>query len=235
MTILGIDSATPTASVALRRDGELVASFRAAAGNTHSACLLPMIESVLSLCGIKAADLDLIGCGVGPGSFTGVRIGVSTAKGLADAHGIACLGASSVEGAAVASGADGALVVPVFNARRGNVYSAVFRLENGGLCRLTDDMIISVADLCDTLAQYAAPVVFTGDAADDCFAAARDAKLPALPVDPGSKLPDAARICEICERKWESADEQTRLGFTSAALTPVYLRPGRVAAAALPE
>ena len=234
MTILGIDSATPTASVALRRDGELLASYRAAAGSTHSACLLPMIESVLSLCSVKVSDLYLIACGAGPGSFTGVRIGVSTAKGLAAPYDIPCVGVSSLEGAAVTVG-DGALAVPVFNARRGNVYSAIFRSQNGKLCRLTDDMIISVGDLCAELAKHGAAVTFTGDAADECFAAATAAHIAAFPVEAERKLPDAARICAVAAQMWESADGDERRAFTAEALAPVYLRAGRVATAALPE
>ena len=234
MTILGIDSATPSASVALSRDGSVLASYRSAAGNTHSECLLPMIESVLSLCGVGVSDLDLIGCGVGPGSFTGVRIGVSAAKGLAAPRDIPCVGVSSIEGAASLA-CDGALVVPVFNARRGNVYSAIFQSKDGDLCRLSDDMIISVDELCEKLAARGETVVFTGDAADECFEAARSANIAARSVDPGEKLPDAARVCALCERKWEAAGEAERRLFTAEALAPVYLRPGRVASAALPE
>ena len=234
MTILGIDSATPTAAAALFCDGELLASFRAAAGNTHSECLLPMIESVLSLCGVSVAELDLIACGVGPGSFTGVRIGVSTAKGLAAANAIPCVGVSSLEGAAQSAG-DGALVVPAFNARRGNVYSAIFRSKRGELCRLTEDMIISVGELCDDLAARGEIVMFTGDAADDCFAAATAIGIGAMAVEAERKLPDAARICAAADRIWTRSDDSERKCFTAEALRPVYLRPGRVATAALPE
>ena len=235
MTVLAIDSATPTASAALWRDGELVASFRAAAGSTHSECLLPMIEKALEVCEIGVADLDLIACGVGPGSFTGVRIGVATAKGLAAPRGIPCVGVSSLEAAAYPLSCAEGLVVPAFNARRGNVYTAIFSASRGAIERLTDDAIISVGELCETLAAYRKPVHFAGDAAREVFAAAKDAGLDAIPVADGAILPDAGAICAVAAARYEDAGEDGRRAYTAEALAPTYLRPGRAGNAALPE
>ena len=236
MTVLALDSSTPSAAVALWRDGELLASDRAAAGNTHSACLLPMIEHILSVCSLTVGDVDLFACGVGPGSFTGVRIAVSTAKGLAAPLEKPCVALSSLEACASAlSYADGT-VVPVFNARRGNVYAAVFSAKDGALCRICDDMIISVAGLCDTLvSRGTGKVYFAGDAARDVFAAAKDAGINAAPVSPSASVTDAAGMCALAARIYEAAGEEKRRGFTADALSPVYLRPGRAAGAALPE
>ena len=235
MTVLAVDSSTPTAAVALCRDGDLLASFRTAAGSTHSACLLPMIENTLSLCGVSVADVDLFVCGVGPGSFTGVRIAVATVKGLAAPLDKPCVGVSSLELCAAAlAGAEG-LIVPVFNARRGNVYSAVFSSSGGGLSRLGEDMIISVAELCEMLRPYGRPVYFAGDSAREVYAAARDSGIDAAPVSETAILPDAAQICAVAAARYEAAGDEAKRAYTADALTPVYLRPGRVATAALPE
>lgn len=235
MTVLGIDGSTPCASVALWRDGSLLASFRCAAGNTHSERLLPMMEKTLEVCSLGVSDVDLFACGVGPGSFTGVRIAVSTVKGLAAPFGTPCVGMSSLEGCAASFGYFSGIVVPVFNARRSNVYSALFSVSEGELKRLGEDMIISVSELCDTLAEYKKTVCFAGDAAKECFAAARDAGIGALPVSDASLLIDAGQMCALAAARYEKASDEEKRAYTPDALSPVYLRPGRVANAALPE
>ena len=235
MIVLAVDSSTPTAATALWRDGELLASFRAAAINTHSECLLPMIEKTLALCGVSVADVDLLACGVGPGSFTGVRIAVAAVKGLAAPLDKPCVGVSSLEGAAAAYAHLDALVAPVFNARRGNVYSAIFSAKHGELTRLTDDEIISVGELCKKLAGYRREVMFVGDDANACLAAARDAGLSAIPGGEGCDLVDASAMCAIAAREYETRYEKDAPAFSATALSPVYLRPGRAGASALPE
>lgn len=233
MTVLGIDSATPTAAVALWRDGDLLASFRLTAGGTHSVCLLPMVEQMLSYSGVAIADIDLFACGVGPGSFTGVRIGVSTVKGLAAPLDKPCVAVSSLEGAAAALFHASGLIVPVFNARRGNVYCAVFDSPNGVLTRLTEDSILPISELCESLKEYDRPVCFAGDAARECCEAARVTGVLQRDVPSGVLLTDAAQLCAIAARRYGEASDRTV--FSAAALAPVYLRPGRVANAPLPE
>ena len=235
MIVLAVDSSTPTAAAAISRDGSLIASLRSAAGNTHSECLLPMIEKALSLCSLTVGDVDLFACGVGPGSFTGVRIAVATVKGLAAPLGTPCVGVSSLEGCAASlSYADG-LVVPVFNARRGNVYTAIFSAERGSVSRLTDDDIIPLDELCASLRAYGHVVYFAGDAARDALAAAADAGIDAAPVAPSAMLVDAAGMCSLAALRYEATDADAKREFTADALSPVYLRPGRAANAALPD
>lgn len=235
MIVLAVDGSTPTAAVALSRGGSLIASLRSAAGNTHSECLLPMIEKALSLCSLTVGDVDLFACGVGPGSFTGVRIAVAAVKGLAAPLGTPCVGVSSLEGCAASIPYAEGLVVPVFNARRGNVYTAIFCAERGSVSRLTDDAIIPLDELCATLRAYGRSVCFAGDAARDALAAAVDAGVNAAPVAPSAPLVDAAGMCSLAALLYEAADDEAKRSFTADALSPVYLRPGRVASAALPE
>ena len=148
MLILALDSTAVVASVALCNDGTPIAQFTVKNGNTHSETLLPMVESVLKTAGITVDDVDLFACSVGPGSFTGVRIGVSTikAENLIPAKGILC---------------------PVMNARRGQVYNALFRYENGTLVRLCADRALAVIELEEELLAMGEPVFFSGDGVDE--------------------------------------------------------------------
>ncbi len=233
MTVLGIDSATPCAAVALWRDGELLASFRMKAGGTHSVCLLPMVEQILTYSGVCIADVDLFACGVGPGSFTGVRIGVSTVKGLAAPLDRPCVAVSSLESAAASHCFAPGIVVPVFNARRGNVYCAIFDSKDAMPVRLSEDMILSVDELCDRLLCFNTAVRFVGDNARECADAARCCGISANSVPENALLTDSAQMCAIAAKRY--ADGADKSAFSAAALAPVYLRPGRVANAALPE
>jgi tRNA threonylcarbamoyladenosine biosynthesis protein TsaB len=235
MIVLAVDSSTPTAAAALWRDGALLASFRTSAGNTHSECLLPMIEHALGTCGVNVADVDLFACGVGPGSFTGVRIAVSTVKGLAAPYDKPCVGISSLEGAASSCGYANGVVVPAFNARRGNVYCAAFSAKNGTISRLTEDAIISVEELCGQLSGYKERVLFVGDAAGECVSAAKDAGLDVCPTPDQALLIDAAGMCALAAGTYSAANEEEKSAFTADSLLPLYLRPGRAANAALPE
>lgn len=233
MTVLGIDSATPCASAALWRDGETLASFRLKAGGTHSVCLLPMVEQMLAYSGVGIGDVDLFACGVGPGSFTGVRIAVSTVKGLAAPHYTPCVAVSSLEGAATALCHAPGIIVPVFNARRGNVYCAVFDSQNAVPVRLTEDIILPMDELCERLREYESDVRFTGDAARECYDVACSLGVAADSVPDSALLTDIAQICAVAAERYGEADDKSV--FDAALLAPVYLRPGRVANAALPE
>ena len=108
MTVLGIDTSSAFASAALVKNGTLAASFTLNAGHTHSETILPMIKNVLGASSVTVDEISLVACTTGPGSFTGVRIGVSSAKGLCEPRRIPCVGVSALEAAAyTAAGADG--------------------------------------------------------------------------------------------------------------------------------
>lgn len=230
MIILGIDTSTPAAAAALWKDGTVSASYRLNAGKSHSTSILPMVKQMLELCGVGPADVDLFACGVGPGSFTGVRIGVSTVKGLAEAQDKPCVGVSSLLASASSFKMFSGLVVPVFNARRGNVYSAVFLAEDGSLRRLTEDMIISADGILSDISGRSLPVCFTGDSAGELFGRAKEAGIDAVWAGDGAELTDVGEMCRIAEGIYEKGGN-----FSPEALRPIYLRPGRIAAAAMPE
>lgn len=168
MKILSVDSSAIVASVALSDDGRLLAEYTLNNKNTHSETLLPMIESLLSFFSMSADDVDLFAVSTGPGSFTGVRIGTATVKGLAFAKGKPCVGVSTLEAIAYNLRFHKGIVCPVMNARRSQVYTAIFRSDGEKLERLTDDLAISISELDTMLAEYNEEIVLAGDGYDIC-------------------------------------------------------------------
>ena len=149
MKILAVDSTAKTATVALCDDRTMLAEFTLNNGNTHSETLLPMIESMLNAFGMKPHDVDLFACSAGPGSFTGVRIGVATVKGLAFGSGRPAVGVSTLEALArnLDFGDDASKIIcPVMDARRGQLYTARFVRRGSELERLTPDRAISYTE-----------------------------------------------------------------------------------------
>ena len=163
MIILAIDSTAVSGSVAVCRDEELLCEFTLNIGNTHSETLLPMVESALGACGMSVNDVDLFACDEGPGSFTGVRIGVSTVKGLAFGADKPCAGVSTLEALAYNLIGFEGIACPVMNARRDQVYNALFEVNNGKLVRLCEDRAISISELEEELLNYNAPIYLSGD------------------------------------------------------------------------
>lgn len=166
MKILSLDSSASVATVALADGERLLAEYTLNNGNTHSETLLPMVESVLKMHGLTPDDIDLFAATAGPGSFTGVRIGVSTLKGLAFGTDKPCVAVSTLEAIAENLSVCSGLVCPVMNARRSQVYTALFRSDGKNLTRLMPDSAISIEELDGILAKYGEPVYFSGDGYD---------------------------------------------------------------------
>ena len=163
MKILAVESSAVTASAALWEDGKCLGLTYANCGLTHSETLLPMIEGLLKHCSLTPADADLLAVARGPGSFTGVRIGVATAKGLSWGADRPCCGVSTLEAMArQAAFLEGRLLCCCMDARRDQVYNALFRAEVGKLIRLSEDRAIALRDLLPELTE--APVL-VGDGA----------------------------------------------------------------------
>ncbi len=163
MKILALDSTATTASVALCEDTRLIAMTTLNAGLTHSEALLPLVEQLLLRAHLTVDDVDLFACSEGPGSFTGVRIGAATVKGLAFGRGKPCIGVSTLEALAHNLLCCDGIICPVMNARRDQVYNALFRIQNGTLTRLCDDRAISVSRLTEELGAYNEPIYICGD------------------------------------------------------------------------
>lgn len=170
MNILAIDSSAVTAGCAVLSDGRTVSSGFVNIGLTHSQTLLPLIDRTLAASALQLADIDCVAVSAGPGSFTGVRIGVAAAKGIAFRGNIPCAAVSTLE--AIAYGAAGlsGICCAVMDARREQVYNALFRLEYPeSVTRLTDDRAISIADLCTELEGTQGTIWLCGDGAELCM------------------------------------------------------------------
>ena len=159
MNILAVDTAGKTAGVALLQDDRLLYEVYLDAGMTHSETLMPMIDTCLKMCGMTCADIDLYGVNAGPGSFTGLRIGLAAVKGLAFPRETLCAPVSTLEALAAAHTGEGT-VLCALDARRAQVYSAAFDLATHG--RLLEDDARAVADLADFVENCKKPLFFVG-------------------------------------------------------------------------
>lgn len=163
MLILAFESSAKAASVALVRDGALISQYSQCTALTHSRTLLPMAEDMLKNAELSMTDVDMIAVAHGPGSFTGIRIGVSTVKGLSWAADKPCVGVSTLEAMAWHGLAAGGYVCPVMDARRAQVYNAIFRIEEGRPVRMTEDRPIALEELAQELSALDGPIFLVGD------------------------------------------------------------------------
>ena len=166
MNILAVDTAGKTAGVALLQDDRLLYEVYLDAGMTHSETLMPMIDTCLKMCGMTCADIDLYGVNAGPGSFTGLRIGLAAVKGLAFPRETLCAPVSTLEALAAAHTGEGT-VLCALDARRAQVYSAAFDLAIHQ--RLLEDDARAVADLAQFVENCKKPLFFVGDGASLCY------------------------------------------------------------------
>lgn len=166
MNLLALDTAGKTAAVAVLRDDTLLYEAQCNNGLTHSETLLPMIDTALKACGLTVDDLDVLGVTNGPGSFTGLRIGLAAVKGLAFPRETLCAPVSTLEALAAAHTGEGT-VLCALDARRAQVYSAAFDLATHS--RLLEDDARAVADLADFVENCKKPLFFVGDGASLCY------------------------------------------------------------------
>ena len=163
MLILAFETSAKAASVALHDGAKLLGESYQNTGLTHSQTLMVMAEDLLKQCGYTAKDVTHVAVAAGPGSFTGVRIGVAAAKGLAWGLQVPCHGVSTLASMAENLGIYEGIVCACMDARRNQVYNALFRAEQGTLCRLTEDRAISLAELGAELERMEGPVYLVGD------------------------------------------------------------------------
>lgn len=163
MKILAIDTTATVATAAITENSAPLAEYTVNNGNTHSETLLPMIESLLCTLSLRICDIDAFALSAGPGSFTGVRIGAATLKGLAFGSQKPCVEVSTLEALAQNLILYKGLICPVMNARRSQVYTALFRSNGENLERLMPDSAISIEELDGILAQYGEKIALVGD------------------------------------------------------------------------
>ena len=219
MKILALETSAKSASVAVVENGTVLASAYQCSGLTHSRTLMPMVEDMLRNSELKREDLDAIAVAAGPGSFTGLRIGVSAAKGLAWALEKPCCAVSTLEGMAEnLRHLDDTLVICAMDARRNQVYNALFLAKDGELQRVSDDRAIGLDELLAELGTMDLPEkrVVLGDGAELCHRYLTENGFACRLAPPQLIRQNAAGVALAAERKGEliSANE----------LAPVYLR-----------
>lgn len=165
MLILSLDSSAKPSSVAVCKDGALLGQYFQNSGLTHSRTLLAMAEALLKNLDLNVNDIDLIAVSKGPGSFTGVRIGVAASKGLAFGADKPVCGVSTLEAMAHQTPETDCIICAAMDARRNQVYNALFHRQDGALIRLCEDRALSLDDLADDLKKYNDIVYIVGDGA----------------------------------------------------------------------
>ena len=169
MLILAFETSAKAGSVALMDEIRLLGESYCNTGLTHSQTLMSMAEDLLKNCGRSPADVTAVAVAAGPGSFTGVRIGAAAAKGFAWGAELPCLGVSTLEAMARNLGVWQGYVCCAMDARRSQVYNAIFRAEGGVLTTVAEDRAISLAELGEELKILSEPVFLVGDGSDLCY------------------------------------------------------------------
>ena len=219
MLILAFETSAKAASVALLENGKLLGEAYQNTGMTHSQTLMVMAEDLLKTAGKAATDVDAVAVAEGPGSFTGVRIGVAAAKGFAWGRDIPCVGISTLEAMAVSLGAYDGYVCPVMDARRSQVYNALFAVKAGKLERIAEDRAISLADLGNELKNLEKSVFLVGDGSNLCYNTLLEG-VPHLVLPAEHHMHQRAVGVAILAQQKLDAGETCHGG----ALTPNYLR-----------
>ena len=219
MLILAFETSAKAASVALMDDHKLLGESYQNTGLTHSQTLLPMAQTLIESCGYMPRQIEAVAVAAGPGSFTGIRIGIAAAKGFAWGKELPCYGVSTLEAMALNLGVHNGLVVPVMDARRSQVYTAAFRAEGGNLTRFREDRAISLQELGEELKNADLPIFLVGDGSVLCYNTLRE-------IVPQMILPPEHRMHQRAAGVGLAAARKIAAGETGngAELTPNYLR-----------
>ncbi|QCZ50188.1 tRNA (adenosine(37)-N6)-threonylcarbamoyltransferase complex dimerization subunit type 1 TsaB [Levilactobacillus brevis] len=194
MKILAIDTSNRPLSVAVLDDTTVLAAITVTVHQKHAEYLLPEIERLLAMAALKPGDLDRVVVAAGPGSYTGIRIAVTTAKTLAATLDLDLVAVSSLATLAANVPVEGALVAPIFDARNQNVFAGLYRIKAGMPVPVIADAHVNITTFLTAVTEYAEPVWFLGDAAhfDDLINTTVSAATPV--VNPWMNLPQAATI-----------------------------------------
>lgn len=220
MKVLALDSTAKTASVCICDGEQLISVYSVNAGLNHSETLLPMVENALKTAQMTIEDIEMFAISVGPGSFTGVRIGVSLVKGLAFGKNVPCVGVSTIEALAYNLKGFEGYVVPVMDARRDQVYNAVFYSDGTDIKRLTEDRAISLSELDAELLKINTEncdVYFCGDGYSKAEALGSFGKETPMIL----REQNAYSVAQTALKKY---GDGTNGEYTDSELVPVYLR-----------
>ena len=214
---VAIDSSTDTASLALVQDGTVLAELTWRCGQNHSTQLLPHLSHLLSQSKLSLQSADCIIVARGPGSYNGLRVGISTAKGLAFSLGISIIGVSTLEVEAYQQAERGLPICPIFNAGRGEITTARYQKKGNQWCQLTAEHITTVDILCS---QITGKTVFCSEFVPSIAEQLRkQLKQKAIILSPAAGLRRASFLAELGLKRFKAGDYDN-----PATLQPLYLR-----------
>ena len=221
MKILGLESSATSAGVSVVEDGKVIALETSNTGLTHSQTLMPMVENTLKKADVTINDIDFLAISNGPGSFTGVRIGVSAVKGICDPLNKKCVGISTLEAIAKPLENTGVIAVATMDARCNQVYTATFDCLNGEMKRLTEDEAITIDELTERLKTQDKQLVLIGDGANVCYKKMKDVLENISIASPTIRYQSASSVALIAE---ELILKDENNAIDSGELEPKYLR-----------
>ena len=217
--LLAFETSAKAASVALFDGEKLLGESYQNTGLTHSQTLLLMAEDLMKNCGVTVNDLTSVAVAAGPGSFTGVRIGVSAAKGLAWGKELPCWGVSTLEAMALGLCVQDGYILPTMDARRAQVYTALFLAKSGVITRVFEDTAIALTELKTRIENLDKPIFLVGDGSLLTYSTLK-AEVPALILPPEHKMHQRAvgvgLAAMVAIARGEAGDAE--------ALSPNYLR-----------
>lgn len=217
MNLLGIDASTMTGSIAIITEQQLLAEVTINTKMTHTERLLPVIDQTLRSVSLTIRDIDAIAVASGPGSFTGLRIGVTTAKSLAYSIQKPLIGVSSLDALASQFLYTDLLICPILDARKKEVYTAFYRNTGSQVHRISDYAVIAPENILKAISE---PTLFLGDAVLPYYQRIHEALgKHALFADPAHLLPRGSLIAKLGADRLSSGTKDD-----SFALTPLYLR-----------
>lgn len=219
MLLLAFETSAKAGSVALLEGDKLLGESYQNTGLTHSQTIMTMAQSLIESCGYTPQDVQAVAVAAGPGSFTGVRIGVAAAKGFAWGAQLPCYGVSTLEAMAMQQGIWQGYVLPVMDARRQQVYNALFHVQAGKITRLCADRAISLEELGEEIKKLSEPVFLVGDGSVLCYNTLKEA-VPGLVLPPEHRMHQRAAGVALAAQKRIAAGDPG----DGASLEPNYLR-----------
>ena len=222
MKILALETSAKAVSAAVSEDGKILCSGFQDTGLTHSRTLMPIVEGILKNTNLTLQDMDAVAVAVGPGSFTGIRIGVAAAKGLAFGADKPAVGVSTLAAMARNVAFTDGLIVCCMDARRQQIYNALFEAKDGQLTRLTEDRAIALADLAEELRGDSRPITVVGDGGRLTLDYLTTAGVPCRLAPPHLLMQNAMSVA----LEAEALAREDKL-VSPQALEPVYLRPAQ--------
>jgi tRNA threonylcarbamoyladenosine biosynthesis protein TsaB len=219
MKVLGIDTSSQAASIAIMDDQKLIAEYTINTKKTHSQKLMIMIEEMFKLSDMKIDEIDLIGVCIGPGSFTGLRIGMSTAKAIAHVRNIPIVGVNSLESLAFNMSFSKYTICPIIDAQRNQVYTNSYTWENNELTSKDDIKVVSIDELVENAKNGSDEVILLGEAVGLYKEKIENAKN--INIAPNSNnISRASSLCQLAINKYNNKIDV----HNCYTINPMYIR-----------